>query len=121
MPAAPGATLGNALQSCPHAPQFLGSDCKLTQLDKHESAIGAVHFSTHARPEPVCPQNGVVPSHRVPHEPQLDDSCRSVSQPSSARDEQWSNPEEQPPAGTTHCPPWHSTRSTFTFGSLLQS
>jgi hypothetical protein len=88
MPAAPGATLGSAAQSCPHVPQFLASDCKFTQLAEHGSAEGGEQASLHLAPLAVLEQRGVDPEHAVPQPPQFFESERSVSHPSSGREEQ---------------------------------
>ncbi len=88
MPAAAGATLGSAVQSCPQVPQFLASDCRLTQLVAQRSAVGAEHASLQLEPLAVFEQSGVEPEQAVPHAPQFLESERSVSHPSSELDEQ---------------------------------
>jgi hypothetical protein len=88
-PVAPGATLGNMVQSCPQVPQFRGSVLRSTHDETQRSGAGATQLDAHFGPEELCMQSEVAPVHFVPQAPQLLESVRLASQPSSARDEQW--------------------------------
>lgn len=88
MPAAPGATFGSDVQSWPQVPQFFASDCRFTQLLAQRSAVGAEQVALHFAPVAVFEQSGVAPEHIVPQAPQFLASDKSVSHPSSGRDEQ---------------------------------
>jgi hypothetical protein len=88
MPVAPGFTFGNAVQSCPHVPQFVGSDARLTHLLVQRLGDGATQLDAQAG-VPVVEQSPVGLVHVLPHWPQFEGVVSGVSQPSSARVEQW--------------------------------
>jgi hypothetical protein len=85
MPVAPDATLGSAPQSCPHVPQFFGSDCKFTHDDPQTSFAVPVQAVPHARPDPPIAQRGAAVEHLTPQAPQFCESARLVSQTSLER------------------------------------
>jgi hypothetical protein len=99
-PVAPGLTFGSVVQSWPQVPQFLGSDVRLTQLEPQMLAVGATQLEAHLGPVADVAQRAVGAAHVTPHVPQLFESSRLVSQPSSARDEQWPYPVAQAEGGT---------------------
>ena len=111
------------MQSCPQVPQFLASDCRLTQLAAQRSAVGGEQLSLHLEPLAVFEQSGVVPAQAVPHAPQFRASDKSVSQPSSGLDEQCAKPAEHADAGTKHVPRRHSIPAApaATLASFVQS
>jgi hypothetical protein len=87
-PAAPGFTFGKPVQSWLHAPQFVGSDARLTHLLVQRSGDGAVQLDEQVG-VPVVEQSPVGLVHVFPQRPQFDGVVSGVSQPSSARVEQW--------------------------------
>jgi hypothetical protein len=88
IPVAPGATLCNAVQSCPQMPQFSGSDIKFAHVVLHVFGIDIGHVARHCVPLDPAPHFGAAAPHLVVQLPQVLASTREVSQPSSARDEQ---------------------------------
>jgi hypothetical protein len=100
-PGSPGLTFSNPVQSCPQLPQFFGSDFRLTQVVLHVSALGAEQPKVQPK-APVAPaeQTGAAVLHDLPQPPQLRASWILVSQPSSAREEQWAKPDAHAVGGT---------------------
>ena len=82
-----------------------------------------MQFALQVGPEGPIEQSEVAPAHATPHPPQLSESRKSASQPSSAREEQWPNPATQAAAGTRHVPARQATlvTSARTLGNVVQS
>jgi len=99
-PVAPGLTFGSVVQSWPQVPQFFGSDFKSTQVETQTSGVGAAQLAEHCGPVAVDAHKDTVDAHFMPQLPQVCESSKLVSQPSSALDEQWPYPDVQAEAGT---------------------
>jgi hypothetical protein len=121
-PAAPGFTFASVVQSWLQAPQFVGSDARLTHLVVQRSGVGVVQLDEQVG-VPVAEQSPVGLVHVLPHWPQFDDVVSDVSQPSSARVEQWPKPLAHAAGGTEHAPATHWTPEApgLTLGSVVQS
>jgi len=65
-----------------------GSVFRFTHDDTHRSGLGATQLLVQVAPEAPCVHSPVAPVHLVPQIPQLLESVRLASQPSSGRDEQ---------------------------------
>ncbi|HVY37321.1 MAG TPA: hypothetical protein VHM31_05280 [Polyangia bacterium] len=69
-PAAPATTFCSALQSCPHVPQFWGSEPRFTQLFPQVFGADVGQLETHWAPVVVATHMRVVPAHlpvQLPH------------------------------------------------------
>jgi len=123
MPVAPAFTFGSAVQSWPHAPQFVGSVAKLTHFVPHRLGAGATQLDEQVYVEPDAEQSAVGAAQALPHDPQLSGVLMLVSQPSSARVEQCAKPGEHAEAGTLHAPALQviPVAPAATFGSVVQS
>ena len=100
MPVAPAFTLGNVVQLWLHAPQLVGSDARLTQLLPHRSGDGATQLDEQVGFAVAVEQRAVRLVQALAHWPQLAGVFSDVSQPSSAREEQWPKPDPHAAGGT---------------------
>jgi hypothetical protein len=101
---APSLTFGRPEQSCPHVPQFLASVLRLTHNVPHMSAVAPVQLAVHFGEPDVEEQTGVAAGQTVVQFPQVFESVRFDSHPSSGRAEQWANPAAHAAVGTMHTP-----------------
>jgi len=108
IPVAPARTLGSVAQLCPQVPQLERSDWVSTHCDPQRSGAGAAQLEEQAGAPVVVEQSAVGATHCLPHCPQVAGRVRSVSQPSSARVEQWAKLAAHALGGTKHKPTRHS-------------
>jgi hypothetical protein len=85
---APDFTFGNALQLCPHAPQFFGSVATLTHAVPQTSGELPLQLGRHFAGCVCVEHSGVVPLHSRLQVPQCCGLLRSASQPSLGSAEQ---------------------------------
>jgi hypothetical protein len=104
IPDAPFFTFASDVQSCPQAPQLSGSDWKSTHFVPHGLGAGATQLDAQLGVVEVVEQSAVGALHTRPHCPQLSGRVRSVSQPSSGRDEQCAYPPRHAVTGTEQTP-----------------
>jgi len=106
-----------------HAPQFVGSDCRLTQLLPHRSGDGATQLDEQAGVPEAVEHRPVGLVHVLLHWPQFEGVFSDVSHPSSARVEQWPKPLAHAAAGMEQAPAthWMPVAPGLTFGSVVQS
>lgn len=123
MPVAPGLTFGSAVQSCPQAPQLVGSELKLTHFVPHRLGFGETQLDEQAYVDPDPEQSAVGTVQVLPQLPQLSEVLRLVSQPSSARVEQCPYPARQAAGGTLQTPDLQviPVAPAATFGRAVQS
>lgn len=81
-----------------------GSDWKSTHLVPHRLGAGATQLDAQFGVLDVVEHSAVGALQTLPHCPQLCGWVRSVSQPSSGRDEQCAYPPRHDVAGTEHTP-----------------
>jgi hypothetical protein len=86
------------------APQFVGSELKLTHFVPHRLGAGESQLDEQAYVDPDAEQSPVGAEQVFAQAPQLAGVFRLVSQPSSARVEQCAYPGEHAAAGTLHTP-----------------
>lgn len=103
----PDLTLGSALQSNPHAPQFLGSRWVSTHCDPQRFGVGDRQLGTQVKGVVDVEQTEAVAGHALLQLPHVRAFVRLASQPSSGCDEQWAKPETQALAGTEQTPERH--------------
>jgi len=96
----PARTLGSAVQSCPHVPQFRGSDFTSAQTVPHRSGVAPVQVALHVGVPPAVEQDGLAALHALLQLPQVRASVRLASHPSSGRAEQCAKPVLQAAGGT---------------------
>ena len=104
IPDAPAFTFASEVQSCPHEPQLSASDWKSTHLVPQTLGAGAMQLDAQLGWLDVVEQSAVGALQTLPHCPQFWGWDRSVSQPTSGRDEQWAKPLRQAATGTEQTP-----------------
>jgi hypothetical protein len=105
------------------APQFVGSEAKLTHFVPHRLGAGETQLDEHVYVDPDPEQSAVGAEQVFPQLPQLSDVLTLVSHPSSARVEQCAKPAAQADGGTLHTPDLQviPVAPAATFGSAVQS